>query len=670
MNKYETMSNSTFQHNLFINPDTKYNYNKEINESFNNLETNIYENYNKSSFNYYEIKNIVRNEFAELILPYQKQLNNLDNVIDRKINNVECNIKGIIDSKSFENMNQTAQMINIFLKNSNIGINRNGLQNNNENNYIINKNNNLENKLNMMLKEQYDNKFDDLERQIDSMNSLLTTFQKTFDSNMLDILKNNEIKRTFIEKSEYEKYKNAIDMEINKIKEEQKKIKAMNQQIEKLFKKINELTIENNETKNASLNEMNLLKKNNSNIEKIIIELQNKINFSHIDKLNEINIDDLKNINIYEINEIKGKFEYMNNNIDELYEKIKYNDQHLNNMNNKFNELEQNLDYINKDVEYINKQNLNDQIEELNKKFEEINNKLEEYHVRNKSITNKMENIDKIIHDDNGHENNIDKNNSKNNENDNIFGLTGSRRQRRNLTKSENMNFNKNNNFNLDENTTKILKQIENINIDNINMRLENLSNENKIILSKIETNNDNFMNINEQENKLNLKLDELNKKIKESENRLYLLELKNFGNINENKEETKENQGPFSPVNDNKKDNSKIKENDKNNIDFDLGDAYLEENKNINLNKANNEDSFVDKLMKEKNNNNNKDISYEVAHKEDKSYKDISISSLIKPILEDDKNRKSNINNSKIKEEPNNNKNNDIDNYDDFDDI
>jgi len=338
-------------------------------------------------------------------------------------------------------------------------------------------------------------------------------------------------------------------------------------------------------------------------------------------------------------------------------------------MSNKFNELEQNLDYINKDVDFLNKQNLTE-------KLEDLNNKIEEYNLRNKSITNKMENVEKIMHNEDA-ENNLNNNQNKNetennniiNEKENLFGLTGSRRQRKTLTKSEiNLNSNKNNNFNLEENKLKILQEIENIDIFNINKKLENLTSDNKMLLSRLETYNDNFLNINEQENKLNLKLDEINKRIKESENRLYLLELKNFGNVNENnKEEFKEEQSPTIEKNENKIEEVKNNENSGSNIDIKVNNIYNNENQNnieLDLNK-NKEDELIQNIMKEEKNNYKEAGSFEL-NKEDKSYKDISISNLIKPIL-DDKNSKNN--NSKIREQSNN-KINDTDNYDDFDDI
>ena len=641
MNKYGSISSTMNKYNLTYNNNY---FSEEISKS----------NSSGSSLSYYDIKNIIRNEFAELIIPYQKQLNNYDNIIQQKIDTVESNLKGIIDSKSFDNMNHTAQMINMVMKNSNFG-------NNNGQNMVNNNNkNNLENKLNLMLKNQYDNKIDVMERQISSMNSLLKTFKETFDSNMLDIFKKEDYKKTYTEKSEYEKYKNEINSDIRKIKEEQKKLNAMNETLEKLFKNINELTVQSDNNNNNFLNEINSLKNNFGNMDKILTDLEGKLNINQLDKLKQINLESLKSINIYEINEMKEKIKSMNDNVDDLYEKLKNNDKNINNINIKYNELEQNLNYINKDVEFLNKQNLIEKIEEINKK-------LEDSVIKNKSVSNQNENLIKESSNKNQENNdNIKESNNEEIENENIFGLKGSRRQRRNLTKVENNSKIKNSNLNFD--------------FDNIKKQLDELSNQNKMLISKIETNNNNFMNINEQENLLNQKLDELNKKVKETENRLYLLELKNFGNVNENNnEEIKEDKSPFMPVNKNSINNSNINNNERDskmtdnirtNSDINLKNLeyLILENSNIKINKAK-EDELNEKIMKEEKNNYKEKVSFGLS-KEDKSYKDISISSAINNILDENKNKKSIENNQKLNEEKAKDKINEIDNYDDdFDD-
>ena len=641
MNKYGSISSTMNKYNLTYNNNY---FSEEISKS----------NSSGSSLSYYDIKNIIRNEFAELIIPYQKQLNNYDNIIQQKIGAVESNLKGIIDSKSFDNMNHTAQMINMAMKNSNFG-------NNNGQNMVNNNNkNNLENKFNLMLKNQYDNKIDVMERQISSMNSLLKTFKETFDSNMLDIFKKEDYKKTYTEKSEYEKYKNEINSDIRKIKEEQKKLNAMNETLEKLFKNINELTVQSDNNNNNFLNEINSLKNNFGNMDKILTDLEGKLNINQLDKLKQINLESLKSINIYEINEMKEKIKSMNDNVDDLYEKLKNNDKNINNINIKYNELEQNLNYINKDVEFLNKQNLIEKIEEINKK-------LEDSVIKNKSVSNQNENLIKESSNKNQENNdNIKESNNEEIENENIFGLKGSRRQRRNLTKVENNSKIKNSNLNFD--------------FDNIKKQLDDLSNQNKMLISKIETNNNNFMNINEQKNLLNQKLDELNKKVKETENRLYLLELKNFGNVNENNnEEIKEDKLPFVPVNKNSINNSNINNNERDskmtdnirtNSDINLKNLeyLILENSNIKINKTK-EDELNEKIMKEEKNNYKEKVSFGLS-KEDKSYKDISISSAINNILDENKNKKSIENNQKLNEEKAKDKINEIDNYDDdFDD-
>ena len=675
MSKYGTISNTINKYNLTYNNNY---FNEEISKNIDNLESNIYQHYNNSSLNYYEIKNIIRNEFAELILPYQKQVNNFDNIVQQKINLVESNLKGIIDSKSFENMNHTAQMINMFMKNQNFGNNNNISNNiNNINNSNINFNksemsnsknnnsniNNLESKLNLKLKNEYDKKIDIIERQINSMNSLLKTLKETFDSNMLDIFKNQDNNKSYTEKSEYEKYKTDINIEIKKIKEEQKKIKSINETLEKLINNVNELSILNNDNKYLFSNEINSLKDKYENINEIFSNLKGKINNNQFDKLLKLNLDSLQSINIYEINEMKEKIKSINDNVDDLYERLKSNDKSINNINNKNNELEQTLNYINKDVEFLSKQNLTFKIDEINKK-------LEEYFIRNNTLSNQ--------NDDKDNDNNIKESNNDEIENDNILGIKGSRRQKRNSTKIKNLN------LNLDENMIKILKQIENIDFDNINKRLDELCNENKMLISKIETNNDNFMNINEQENIINQKIEELNKKIKESENRLYLLELKYYGNVNENQneedKEEKEIKSPFSPINSNSNNNinnksikrdSKLNEKSNNNSNIDLNmnnlDNLINENNNmkINMNKSN-ENELLEKIMKEENNDYKQKNSFGL---NDKSYKESSISGIIKHALDDDKKEKNNENNDSKFGDKSNNDINDID-YEDFDDI
>ena len=307
MKKYDLI-NST-KTGLNLHPSiNQYSFN-ENNNNINTPNINIYEQYNTSNLDYYEIKNIIRNEFAEMILPYQKKIYNNDSLLEQKLNNLESNIKSIIDSKTLENLNQSAKMINLLLKNQNNEGNSIN-QNNSENKNIF------QSKLNLIKNIQYDNRVDILEKQVKSMNSLLNTLQKTFDSNMLDIFKKDKSKNKYAPLSDYEMFKNEIRTEIKRIKEEQGKYENLNEKIEKAYNNLSELS---NEISNISINEINVLKNKFNNIDNILVELKNKLTNSQIDKLRELNIDGLKNINIYEINELKNNIKNINNNLDDLF---------------------------------------------------------------------------------------------------------------------------------------------------------------------------------------------------------------------------------------------------------------------------------------------------------------------------------------------------------------
>ena len=366
--------------NKYSSSFDKNNINMNMNMNDNNYNNNYsYDNYN---INYYDIKNIIRNEFAELIIPYQKQMYNNNNSIQEKINNVETRLQGMINSKSLDNINETAKMINICMKDFNI-------------NYQNNKNSNLENKLNLIVKNQYDNKLDILEKQIVSMNSLLKTFQNTFDSNMLDIIKYNQKKKeksenSIVEKNDFENYKNNINKEINNIKKEifdkyknlneQINIK-INSQINQINNNINKIVIENNKDKDNDnlknneniLNDLNILKNNLEKVTEEMFGLKSKLNFQKIEKLNNLDIDGLK----YDIDNVKEYVNSLDNNINEIREISQDNNKNIFELKKNINNLDKNINDINKDIENVNNDN-------LNQKYIDLNNKLEEF-IKNKN---------------------------------------------------------------------------------------------------------------------------------------------------------------------------------------------------------------------------------------------------------------------------------------------
>lgn len=659
--------------------NSSINYYYEYRNLNNYNDDNLYNN--SINISYSDIKKIIRNEFSDLILPYQKQIYNLNNMIQEKIDNSEARLKAIIDSKSLDNINETVKMINICIK-DNKTINNYGNNNNNGSN-------NMENKLSLIVKNQYDNKFDIMERQIKSMNSLLKTFQKTFDSNMLDFIKHNKMKKdeekkNYIEQGFFENFKKDINIEMNNLKEEQEnKYKIIINQINQQINDINKIIKENNDKKNESipnfgnenmLNDLNILRENMENITEEIFDLKNKINNEKISKSNNDGLDNLK---LQEINEMKNYINSLENNINDIRDLAQGNNQSIYELKRNMNKLEQDIKYINKDLENLNNNNNNNNLEQ---KFIDLNNKVEdliakkEKEKENKNKENEVNNINK------------DKNNEEFNKNESIFGLTGSRRQKRNMTISQNVNVHNN---------------INNVDLENLKAKIDYLTNENKIFISKMEENNHYFQNMKEQENKLNQLMEEINKKIKDNENRLYLLELKNYDiNNNENNSELrnkinevgkttnnnnsfKENKNSF---NSKKKDSKSSKNSDnKNNFNEDIYIDPLEESSNsknnkISLEDKNNNEINNNRNMKNErpvnNNKDNDDTINKIMNEDKNNYKDIqntsnkdeskdSISNILNPILEKDKGNIDNKNDNK-KEDKSKSKISE----DDFDDI
>ena len=134
INQYKNIENNSSQNNI----SSLYNLNVDYNLFYPNTDNSNITNENINNnlnINYYDIKNIIRNEFAELIIPYQKQLYNNNNMIQEKIDKAESRLQGMINSKSLENINEAARMINLCMKDFHINFqnNNNALINNNPN---------------------------------------------------------------------------------------------------------------------------------------------------------------------------------------------------------------------------------------------------------------------------------------------------------------------------------------------------------------------------------------------------------------------------------------------------------------------------------------------------------------------------------------------------------
>ena len=324
----------------FKSTTKNFDTNKNNYQYFSNTTQNNFNN-----LNYYEIKNIVRNEFADLILSYQKDLINNTKYLENKIEDTESKLKGVINSKSLDNLNETAQMLNTFLNNNNFNNNFDNFNKFNNNSI----NNNLENKLDLISKSNYDKKFNEIDRQMTSMNSLMKTLKETFDTNMFDFIKYNKIKKDQETKNfvEQEFFDNSINEIINKQNNMFQNFENNNRnvagKIGDLYNNVNQLKNEN-ESIDRKLVEINDIRNELGKLNEELFGIKNRINFSLLDNLNGININNLKNIN--EILNLKNVVDNCENNLNEIRSVSQDNNKYIYDTKKKMETLEQEFSYF------------------------------------------------------------------------------------------------------------------------------------------------------------------------------------------------------------------------------------------------------------------------------------------------------------------------------------
>ena len=173
-------------------------------------------------------------------------------------------------------------------------------------------------------------------------------------------------------------------------------------------------------------------------------------------------------------------------------------DKEIYDLKKKINNVEQKQTLANKNVENIQpllNENVLEKIKDINDKIEELS-----------KIKNDVESLNKKIEESNKNkesDNNENNNEEKKEEEGELF-VGGSRRQQRN---NKSTNKSTNSNANLDEKSLNLLKQLEKINLDelqkfdfnNILMQISDLSKENKSLSNKIEEQNKTISEINER---------------------------------------------------------------------------------------------------------------------------------------------------------------------------
>ena len=524
-----------------------------------------------------------------MILPYQKDLLSNKNNFDTKLNEVEKKMEIIINAQNMGNLNDNAKIISSYLS-SNLS--------------------NEDSKKNMeKIKNEYNNKIEDLEKKYNSMIEKIKIIneEKIKDKNNLDnigykienILKlldekedkkinENENNKIYLEKNIFDNELIKLNQRINDSNRGQSQdILKLNEQIDNMTKQINQYKIEINKINNLDTN-LNSMRGDFGKITEDISSLKYQITPEIINKINSIDFNKLKQqIPLMEFNKLKNDINTFENNFYSVKNISENNDRNISELINQVNDIEQKQNSMNKNIE-----------EKISEKIKELNEKIEE--MAKKQKPKEMEEKKEEINFNNEEE-------KKDGEHDTFIG--SSRRQQRN-SKSINANINNNNkNIGLDEKSMNLIKQLEKINLDelqkmnfnNLLNQIGDLSRENKILSDKIDEQNKTIAQINEKINNMNLKSFK-EKDITSNTNEYKINDIyqRNDFNLNEPKISINNDKNKFTPkkessmeddyddfdkdFNSNKKEN--IKEKDKesllsNNNDNNSNKINLLENKN-----------------------------------------------------------------------------------------
>ena len=488
---YNTLyKNSNTLNNNYINIPSPSNNNYCMPKTAQNF------SYQNPNLNEYNLRKMIQDEFSMLILPYQKDLITTKNNFDKKSIDIEKKFEYIINAQNFGNLNDNAKIISTYLNTN--------LSNDNTNK-------NLE-----IIKNEYNKKFEDLDKKINYISEQVKLIneekinnEKKFENfgnkieNLKKILEKKEDKddtreiKIYLEKNTFDKEINKLKEKINNNNNEQNQtVLKLNEQIDNMSKLINQFKLEINKINNLDSN-INSIRGEFGKIKEDISSLKYQISPDIIEKINSIDFNKLKQqVSLIEFNKIKNDLNNFENNFYSVKNISENNDRNISDMKTQINDIEQKQNSINKTLE----EKISDKIKEINIKLEEISKKEKE--------KEKEEKKEEISINNN--------NNEKNNEEEPDIFIGSSRRQQRNsksINKAIN-NDNKNKN-NLDEKTMNLIKQLEKINLDelqeinfnNLLNQVGDLSRENKILSDKIEEQNKIISQINEKINNINLNI-------------------------------------------------------------------------------------------------------------------------------------------------------------------
>ena len=454
----------------FKQTPTFNNYFKKINNNISLSPQPTYDNSENYSLNEYYLHNLIKEEFSNLILPYQKDIMCNSNLMESKLSDIEKKFQIIINAQNMGNLNDNAKIISAYLSSN--------LSSDNANKSIE------------KIKIEYNTLFDELQKKIDTIETRLNQEE------------NKEIK-IYVEKDIFDEVIDNFNEKQNKIiNDNENNIRNINQQMDNFNRLINQIKndIYNNTNKiNGLSNNLISLRSDIGKLTEDISQIKYQVTPEIINKINSIDFNSLKQqISLNDFKNLKNNVDIIETNINSIKTMAENNDRNIYDLKKLITNVEQKQNLSNKNIENIQpllNENVLDKINEINNKIIDINNKIEEIPKIKNSINN--------IKQENNENQNNDNNNEEKKEEEGEFFIGGSRRQQRN-----NRNTNNNNkNINLDEKSLNLIKQLEKINLNelekmdfkNILSQLNNLTNENKTLSDKINEQNKIILEINEK---------------------------------------------------------------------------------------------------------------------------------------------------------------------------
>ena len=394
LNLLEDLEKKLNKHKPFY-PSENDNYNFSNNQfNYNPVYSN---NYSEMSNQYnldkitpsmeFNIRKLIKEEFNTLILPYQEEMHSGLNIMDSKIDKNSNEIKDL----KLKNLNN----LNNIIANDNLGFSFNQPKQYDNNQYV--------------LRVEYENKINELEIQISTLNTYSKTLKEAFDNKVVGT-------DNYLGKDEFGLKMNEIQNQFDSIISDIKQIKN---NMNNFNQSLNEIKINNNKIKNDLLIEIQNIKNdfankmdnmnnnynsingiiknqsNNNDLNEQILNVTSNLNnlkneFNVFTKQLDINfINSLKTIvnqhvSIAELNVVKNTISGCENNINQILNKNKNYDTNISNIQNNITSLENKISNIN-----LNNMNNSDMGE-----FAENNKKNINLNDNQLNILNELQKID------------------------------------------------------------------------------------------------------------------------------------------------------------------------------------------------------------------------------------------------------------------------------------